>query len=626
MLIVLGMTNVKKVIITSAVQQFFSKSVRGIDKNIHQLWLRSLVCAHLAEKIARHVNYPKAEEAYLAGLLHQIGILLLLVNYDKNYQKILEQYDATGDFRELEKINFGIDHCEVGAALIESWQLDSLLSDAVLFQHAGENELASSPQLLKILAVARGLSSPLDIDVSDRDVAKALNLLQLPQDTTLECLAQALDESRNILSELGLADNVSFAEAKKKTTEAENREKKAAELSERIKNITLAYCFISGESQNTESFVKELRINFDLLFNLNELVFISRDKKTDTLIPFNDLQLGKLDEISFPVTAHNSCVVQSFLRQAALDSSTNPCSIADNQIIRIMNSDCAYFLPVFTAEEKLGVIAVGIARKELVTFNDKLPLIRLLITEISKKYFTICRAEEPESSISLAEFNKIVHEVKNPLTIINNYLYILSKKLDEDHPATEEIDFIKEEMARVGNILAKARERDKDLGGKEATDINKLLDELNNFFCNSLYGEKSINSKLTVDPGIPTLLHPENKLKQVFINIIKNAVEALPQSGLIEITTRDNCFQNGSQFVEISIKDNGPGIPDEVLKNLFRPVESTKKGHSGLGLSIVGDLINELSGTISCYSSRDMGTEFKILLPRHILEPLTERR
>ncbi|NOY14234.1 MAG: HDOD domain-containing protein [Deltaproteobacteria bacterium] len=624
MLIVLGLKNVKKIIITSAVQQFFSKLAQKTDKNVHQLWLRSLVCAHLAENLAKQLNYQKTEEAYLAGLLHQIGILLLLVNDEENYRIILQQYDTTDDFSALERMDYGIDHCEVGAALIESWQLDSLLSDAVLFQYADTDELTSAPLLLRIIAVARAVSSRLDSEAHEQDIERATALLRLPQDSTLECFAIALDDSRKVLSELGFAGNVSFAEAKEGADNEENRERKNTVFSEQIKNITLAYCFVNGETENSESFIKELRINFTLLFNLKQLIFLRYEAASGKLIPVNDLQLSRLDEIVFTETDQNSTVVNSFLKRKSFDSLHHRCSITDNQIIRMMGAECAYFLPVFHEKKNLGVLAIGVARKELATFNDQRPLIELLITEIGKKYFAVSLAEEPEDSISLTDFNKIVHEVKNPLTIINNYLYILGKKLDTDHSAREEIRFIKEEIERVTVILAKARSRDKAIDGTLQADVNKLLEELNNFFSSSLFDEKDIRCKLLPDAGIPPLCYPENKLKQVFINIIKNAVEALPQSGSIEISTRDNCFQNGNRFIEISIKDNGPGIANEVLKNLFRPVESTKKGHSGLGLSIVSDLISELSGTISCYSSQGVGTEFKILLPRLTIEQQTE--
>ncbi|MCK5667197.1 MAG: hypothetical protein KAI17_27110, partial [Thiotrichaceae bacterium] len=105
-----------------------------------------------------------------------------------------------------------------------------------------------------------------------------------------------------------------------------------------------------------------------------------------------------------------------------------------------------------------------------------------------------------------------------------------------------------------------------------------------------------------------------------------NAAEAMPDGGELHVNTRDQVNCNGQQYVEISISDNGPGIPNEVLDNLFNPVKSTKSGeHSGLGLSIIKNLVNDLGGTISGSNgtlnsnANKRGAVFVILLPRNII-------
>jgi nitrogen-specific signal transduction histidine kinase len=198
---------------------------------------------------------------------------------------------------------------------------------------------------------------------------------------------------------------------------------------------------------------------------------------------------------------------------------------------------------------------------------------------------------------------------------------MLGKKIDSDHPAQEELAFISEEIERVGNILLRAKDPEAPTRTKDKTvDINKLLTELDSLFKSSLYKTNQIQSTLHLDKHIPVLCSPKDKLKQIFINIIKNGVEAMQNGGTVTITSRDNFYQNGNQYVEITIQDNGPGIDAEILKNLFKPVISTKEGHSGLGLSIVNTLIQELSGNISCYSNQNQGTEFKLLIPRNLKE------
>jgi signal transduction histidine kinase len=90
----------------------------------------------------------------------------------------------------------------------------------------------------------------------------------------------------------------------------------------------------------------------------------------------------------------------------------------------------------------------------------------------------------------------------------------------------------------------------------------------------------------------------------------------MTNGGRITVGTKGQVNVDGRPFVELTIRDSGPGIPSSIMPNLFSPVASTKgKGHSGLGLTIVKNLVTELSGTISCSSNGEQGTEFRILLP-----------
>jgi signal transduction histidine kinase len=85
------------------------------------------------------------------------------------------------------------------------------------------------------------------------------------------------------------------------------------------------------------------------------------------------------------------------------------------------------------------------------------------------------------------------------------------------------------------------------------------------------------------------------------------------------VLTQDYVYFNEREYVELEVRDDGPGIPPHVLARLFEPIESSKgAGHSGLGLSIVKSLVAQLGGVVSCKSSERRGTTFRILLPREI--------
>lgn len=618
MLIILGMTNIKNIVTTCAIQQFFADFSQEVKSHVRFIWLRSLVCANLAEKIAKRVGYEKPEEAFLAGLLHQIGMLLLLLNCEETYLPILDRYySETGNFLSLEQEQLQVDHCELGSALIESWNLDSFIADAIQFQHAPAEELLSAPVLLKVLAVASPLSSKNNARDNHHNLERAGLILGMTEDIILDCHALAVGKSQQMISALGFNEQFYIEENEEKIFDTVQHENSRMKLAKKVRNIALSNTI--GKSEKTEpiEFTKDIRINFTTLFNLNQLFFFKANKNQTTLSAINDLKINQLDEISFESGDKNSLLIKAFDEKKNIISLTEKCSIADQQIIRLLNAEGAYFIPVYYEKTGIGVLAIGTTGEEWQSLKKKVPLLKLLSQEIARKYFTLAQESSQSPGMPLIDFKKVAHEVSNPLTIINNYLYMLGKKIDGDHPAQEEIKFIGEEIERVGHILLREKDPESPIRTKyQLVNINKLLTELDTLFRDSLYKSKQIESTLLLDKQIPNLYCSKDKLKQIFINIIKNSVEAMLENNSIRISTRDNIYQNNQQYIEISIQDSGPGIDPEILKNLFKPVTSTKKGHSGLGLSIVDTLVEEISGNITCYSSQNQGTEFKILIPR----------
>lgn len=616
-LIVLGLRNVKQIVITNTIQQFFASFGRKFDNNLQFAWFRSILCSSLAKILADFIGYDKPEEAYLAGLMHQVGQLLFLMNYRKEYPPILRQYYQTENFRQLEKEKFGVDHCELGAALIESWRMDSFIADAVLFQHAPVEELQSAPLLLKILAVASPLSSQNYEKVNNASLKRAGQLFDMTEASILECYSQALEQSRQMVETLGYNGDYYLEHNYNQQLQNDRHQEAEAELAERVKNIALSRGAIAADNNEVEVLSRDIRTAFSTLFGVSSLLLLQVDPNLVKLVPINDLNLKQLGEINLPLKDRKSALVKSFnerTRHSCRDASG---SIADRQILRLLKAENAYAFPIHSGGEATGVLVIGSAADKADFSANKLKFIELLTTELARTHKRIFDSQYREKVISQTEFRKIAHEVSNPLTIIKNYLYLLGKKIDQEHPAQEEIGFINEEIERAGNILLRAKDPDNFARQpSRLLDINELISNLDNVLQNSLYKTGGTESLLRLDSGIPKLQVSGDKLKQVLINLTKNAVEAMQNGGRIEISTRDHFFQNGLEYVEISLKDNGPGIPQEILQELFKPVASTKQGHSGLGLAIVRNLVTELAGSISCYSSPGFGTEFKILIPR----------
>jgi len=197
-------------------------------------------------------------------------------------------------------------------------------------------------------------------------------------------------------------------------------------------------------------------------------------------------------------------------------------------------------------------------------------------------------------------------------------------EMDTDSENRQHIETVKSEIDRVGKLLLQLKSDDEDtldplLESTPEVDINQLINTLITLFKPTFYKINRIQSELELDSGLPMILTNQSKLKQILSNLVKNAAESLPESGIIKVQTKALVIVNSKKFIQITISDNGTGIPDSILENLFSPVQTTKgENHSGLGLTIVNKLVSELKGSIS-YSTSDLGgAEFIILLPRDI--------
>jgi len=170
----------------------------------------------------------------------------------------------------------------------------------------------------------------------------------------------------------------------------------------------------------------------------------------------------------------------------------------------------------------------------------------------------------------------------------------------------------------VGKIILRIRDIPEDIEHLERTvDVNQLIVDLDKLFQSSLFPSHNISSTLDLDRSMPAIHTQRSHVKQILTNLVKNAVEAMEQGGSLSIVTRDNAYLNGKAHIEIQIVDDGPGIPAEIMQQIFTPVTTTKdSSHSGLGLAIVKNLMDELSGHISCTSSAGQGTRFQLYLPR----------
>ena len=214
----------------------------------------------------------------------------------------------------------------------------------------------------------------------------------------------------------------------------------------------------------------------------------------------------------------------------------------------------------------------------------------------------------------------VAHEINNPLAIIVATSGVIRDMLDPEfniNPSPEEI--IKE-IETIDSAAFRARTITKQLlafGHKSESklapcNVNQILDEVMDGLIEREFKVANIEILRKYDPGLPEIMLDHDQIRQVFLNLINNAGDAISDQGEITIATSRN-----DQAIQITIKDTGRGISAEQLDDIFNPFFSTKevgKG-TGLGLSVSLNIVESLGGTIDVQSIEGTGSLFIISLP-----------
>ncbi len=235
------------------------------------------------------------------------------------------------------------------------------------------------------------------------------------------------------------------------------------------------------------------------------------------------------------------------------------------------------------------------------------------ITEKRKGEARLRRAENLASLTTLAA--GVAHEIKNPLGSISIYLQLLQKTLAKENIKTEEttekyFNVLKEEISRLNGIVVDFlfAVRPMPLELREG-DINALILQMIEFVSFELR-QANIQISLELQEDLPKILMDDRYMKQALLNLITNAMSAMPVGGTLTITTK--CIDNE---IILTISDTGEGISEENIPKIFEPYFTTKETGTGLGLTQVYKIIREHQGEITVHSKENKGTSFDIIIP-----------
>lgn len=213
----------------------------------------------------------------------------------------------------------------------------------------------------------------------------------------------------------------------------------------------------------------------------------------------------------------------------------------------------------------------------------------------------------------------LAHEVKNPLGAIKGAAQLLSDPRGKlDRSEREFIGIILEEVERldrvVGNVLDYARPTKGELG---TVDVNAVVRRTLTVLASERAGDWEVKTELA--ESLPMARADAEQLRQVLINLVRNAVQAVGPRGAVQVSTQlrppGRTGSPGTAWVEINVRDEGPGIAPQLLEKLFLPFFTTKATGTGLGLAISQRVVEEMGGRIEVASQPGAGSTFSVILP-----------
>lgn len=248
------------------------------------------------------------------------------------------------------------------------------------------------------------------------------------------------------------------------------------------------------------------------------------------------------------------------------------------------------------------------------SFNSMVEKLETAKKELEQVHFR--QLEQADRLASIGEMaTGMAHEIKNPLAGISGAVTVLADDFPPDDERRQVVHDILAQIARLNKTATDLLKFGRPgLPKFDYLDINEVIKET--LFFVAQHPEASAVKQVTeLTQDLPCVWADRKQMQQVVLNIVINALQAMPDGGTLLIQTDSHHEQNGQHYVRIRIVDTGTGLPVEQVDKIFTPFFTTKNQGTGLGLAICKQLVEQNNGYISVVSTQGEGAAFTILLP-----------
>ncbi len=283
-------------------------------------------------------------------------------------------------------------------------------------------------------------------------------------------------------------------------------------------------------------------------------------------------------------------------------------------------------IPLISKGKIVGIITLGRKASSKIYSYDDLQLLSMLANQAAiavenarlyedlRKRESIMRRADRLASLGTLTAG-LAHEIRNPLVAIKTLTQLLPERLDDEEFRKDFLAIASGEVDRISSLVNELLEFARPTKPHfELQDIREIMDGMV-LLISTEVKKKNLQIVTQYEDNLPIIAIDREQIKQVFLNILLNAIEATNEGGMVRVEIRSISTKPGETFVQAEISDTGNGIPEEHLENVFTPFFTTKKKGSGLGLSNAHQIIQEHGGTINVESRVGEGSSFFINLP-----------
>jgi PAS domain S-box-containing protein len=269
-------------------------------------------------------------------------------------------------------------------------------------------------------------------------------------------------------------------------------------------------------------------------------------------------------------------------------------------------------LPVAGGESRRLIVRVSAAElRDESNRSEGLVVLLRDVTEVSRLELQLRRADKLAALGTLAA--GVAHEVKNPLHALSLNLHLLVQELGAPEPSKGELEdylgVLRSEIERIHQIVENFLRFSKpSIPEVKPLDLNALVERVLSLVAFEAAGHR-VGIQTEFDPQLDSIAGDEGQIAQVVLNLVINALQAMPAGGTLTLATRRD---NG--WAELTVKDTGEGIPHEVVPQIFDPYFTTRPSGSGLGLAIAHRIVEGHHGTIDVDSKAGLGTTMVVRL------------